>query len=211
MVDWVYRLVDSARSWFTVVSWWCSCEGSSERLLLGNSGHRGSLWLRQKEEETLLVLTDNSRRRWDGWDGPATGSRGGGAWSSSMRCYERGGEKPTRGWAEAGSWCLLYRVIVQRGEAVRCRQMVTGGGGSSRRPFWLGRGNEGGGAHWWGEMKATGCRFDSATHMRRRVSVGGVRCSDAGRGGGSSGLVRGRGWPPGGMAGPKMGHELGRL
>jgi hypothetical protein len=142
-VDRVYRLVDSAWSQFTVVSRWRSCEGSSERLLPGDSGHGGSPWLRQKEEVTLPVLTDNNRRQWDGWDGPAMRSRGGGAWSSSMRCYGRGGETPMCGWAEAGSWCLLYRVKVRIEEAVQCRQMVTGGGGSSRRPFWLGRGNDG--------------------------------------------------------------------
>jgi hypothetical protein len=30
-------------------------------------------------------------------------------------------------------------------------------------------------------MKATGCRFDSATHARRRVTVGGASRSGAGR------------------------------
>jgi hypothetical protein len=135
--------MDSARSRFAVVSWWHNCEGSLEWLLLGNSGHGGSPRLWQKEEDSLSVLTDSSRRRQDGWDGPATRSWDDGAWSSSMRHYRRGGEKPTHGWAEAGSWCLLYRVKVRRGEAVRCRQMVTDGDGSSTRPFWLGRGNEG--------------------------------------------------------------------
>jgi hypothetical protein len=170
----------------------------------------GSPRLWQKEEETLPVLTDSSRWPWDGWDGPATRSRGGGTWSSSMRCYGRGGEKPMCGWAEAGSWCLLYRVEVRRGEAVWCRQMVTGGGGSSRRPFWLGRGNKGGDTEWWGEMKETGCRFDSATHAWRRVTVGGARRGGAGWGGGGSGVVWGKGWPPGGLVGLKMGRELGR-
>jgi hypothetical protein len=170
--------------------------------------HRG---YNKREEETLPVLTDSSRRRRDGWDGPVMRSRGGGAWSSSMRCSGRGGKKPIRGWAKAGSWCLIYRVQVRRGEAGRCRQMVTGGGGSSRRPFQLGRGNEGGGAEWWREMKATECRFDSATRVWRRVTVGGARRGGAGGGGGGSGVVRGRGWPPGGLAGLKMGRELGRL
>jgi hypothetical protein len=210
-VDQVYRLVDSAQSRFTVVSRWHSCEGSSERFLLGDSDHGGSPRLCQKEEETLSVLTDSSRRWQYGWDGPATRSRGGGAWCSSMRRYERGGEEPTCGWAEAGSWCLLCRVEVWRGEAVQCRQMVTDSGGSSRRPFWLGRGNEGDGAEWWGEMKATGCRFDSANRTRRRVTVDGARRGGAGRGGGDSGVVQGRGWPPDRLAGPKMGRELGRL
>jgi hypothetical protein len=47
-VDRVYRLVDSARSRFAVVSRWRSCEGSSERLLPGDSGHGGSPRLQQK-------------------------------------------------------------------------------------------------------------------------------------------------------------------
>jgi hypothetical protein len=42
LVDRVYRLVDSARSRFTVVSRWRSCEGLSERMLSSDSGHRGS-------------------------------------------------------------------------------------------------------------------------------------------------------------------------
>jgi hypothetical protein len=42
-------------------------------------------------------------------------------------------------------------------------------------------------------MKATGCRFDSATQARRRVTVGGARCGGTGRGGGGSGVVQGRG------------------
>jgi hypothetical protein len=37
-------------------------------------------------------------------------------------------------------------------------------------------------------MKTTRCQFDSATRLRRRVAVGGAR-----RGGGSSGVARGRG------------------
>jgi hypothetical protein len=210
-VDRVYRLVDLARRRFTVVSRWHSCEGSSEHLLSGDSSQGGSPRLWQMEEENLPVLIDSNRQWRDGWDGLATRSRGGSAWSSSMRHYGWGGEKPTCGWAEAGSWCLLYRVKVLRGEVVRCRQMVTGGGGSSRRPFQLGRGNEGGGAKWRGEMKATRYRFDSATRTRRRVIVGSARHGSAGRGGGGSGVVWGRGWPPGRLAGLKMGRELGQL
>jgi hypothetical protein len=60
-------------------------------------------------------------------------------------------------------------------------------------------------------MKATGCWFDFATWARRRVTVGGTR-----RGGGAVAVAA---WvlfeegddPSGGLAGPKMGRELGQL
>jgi hypothetical protein len=40
---------------------------------------------------------------------------------------------------------------------------------------------------------ATGCRFDSANRTRWRVTVDGGRRGGAGRGGGGSGVVQGRG------------------
>jgi hypothetical protein len=80
----------------------------------------------------------------------------------------RARRRETNAWVR--SWCLLYRVEVRRGEAVWCRQMVTDNGGSSRRPFRLGRGNEGGGADFMGEEERSRWHFVSPAHERGRAA-----------------------------------------
>jgi hypothetical protein len=131
----------------------------SPKFILADESDQGSpTWSYDEHEQGMVVLTNSSR--------------GGGAWSSSMRRYRRGGEKPMHGWVEAGSWCLLYRVKIRRGEAVRCRQIVTDSGGSSRQPFRLGRQNKGGNTDLIGEEERSRRHFVSPTHERGRAADG---------------------------------------
>jgi hypothetical protein len=110
-----------------------------------------------------------------------------------------------------GSWCLLYRVKVRRGEAVRCRQMVTDGGGSSRRPFRLGRGNERGAADLMGEEERSRRHFVSPTHERGRATDSELwHVGAPGEAAAIPSDQGGRKAPGWAGDGPRMGCELGR-
>jgi hypothetical protein len=87
--------------------------------------------------------------------------------------------------------------------------MLTGGGGSSRRPFQQGRGNEGGGADLMGEEERSRWHFISPAHERGRAADGELWHNGVvGQAAAASGSWRSRmtlGWSGLGL----QGHRLG--
>jgi hypothetical protein len=75
---------------------------SPEFILANESDQGSSTWSFDEHEQGLVVLTNSSRRRWNGGDGPPTTSRGSGAWSFDDKANEvwRGRAKSRNGCRE---------------------------------------------------------------------------------------------------------------